>query len=64
MKTDNDLKSEKGEFLVEDFVLLDNSRLCWLPGKFKYKRTGPNLITKHSLMEQLSSKPRTECGLT
>ena len=46
MKKDNDLKSEKREFMVEDLVFLDSSRLHWLPGKFKSKRTGPYLITQ------------------
>ena len=41
MKKDNDLKSEKRVFMVGDLVLLDNSRLHWLPGK----QTGPYLIT-------------------
>ena len=41
MKKDNDLKSEKREFMVIDLVLLDSSRLRWLPGDFKSKRTGP-----------------------
>ena len=42
MKKDNDLKSEKRVFMVGDLVLLDNSRLHWLPGK----QTGPYLITQ------------------
>ena len=41
MKKDNDLKSEKREFMVGDLVFLDSSRLCWLPGKLKPKWTGP-----------------------
>ena len=46
MKKDNDLKSEKREFMVGDLVLLDNSGLPCLPGKLKCKRTGPYLITQ------------------
>ena len=46
MKKDNDLKSEKWEFMVGDLVLLDSSRLCLLSGKLKYKRGGPYLITQ------------------
>ena len=45
MKKDYDLKSEKLEFMVGDFVLLDSSRLRWLLGKLKSKWTGPYLIT-------------------
>ena len=41
MKKDNDLKSEKREFMVGDLVLLYHSRLRWFPGKLKSKRTGP-----------------------
>ena len=32
--------------MVGDLVLLDSSRLPWLPGKLKSKRTGPYLITQ------------------
>ena len=46
MKKDYNLKSEKREFMVGDLVLLDSSRLHWLPGKLKSKRTGPYLITE------------------
>ena len=46
MKKDNDLKSEKREFMVGYLVFLDSSRLRWLLGKFKSKRTGPYLITQ------------------
>ena len=46
MKKDYDLKSEKREFMAGDLVLLDNSRLCWLPGKLKFKWNGPYLITQ------------------
>ena len=46
MKKDYDLKSEKREFMVWDFVLLDSSRLHLLPGKLKSKRTGPYLVTR------------------
>ena len=44
MKKDYDLKSEKREFMVGDLVILDNSRLRWLPGKLKSKWTGPYFI--------------------
>ena len=33
VKKDSDLNSEKREFMVGDLVLLDSSRLPWLPGK-------------------------------
>ena len=46
MKKDNDLKSEKREFMVGDLVLLDSSRMYWLPSKLKSKRTSPYLITQ------------------
>ena len=46
MKKDNELKSEKREFMVGDLVLLDSSRLCWLSGKLKSKWTGLYLITQ------------------
>ena len=46
MKKDNELKSEKREYMVGDLVLLDNFRLCLLPGKLKSKRTGPYLTTQ------------------
>ena len=39
MKKYNDLKTEKREFMVGDLVLLDSSRLHWLPGKLKSKWT-------------------------
>ena len=45
MKKDNELKSENREFMVGDLVLLESSRLHWLPGKLKSKWTGPSLIT-------------------
>ena len=54
MKKDNDLKSEKREFMVGDSVLLYNSRLGWFPGKLKSKWTGPYLITQvfpHGVVE-------------
>ena len=54
MKKDNDLKSEKLEFMVGDLVLLDSSRLCCLSGKLNSKQTGPYLLPKYSLMEKLS----------
>ena len=41
MKKENEKKSEKQEFMVGDLVLLDSSRLHWLPGKLKSKQTGP-----------------------
>ena len=32
--------------MVRDLVLLDSSRLHWLPGKLNSKRTSPYLITQ------------------
>ena len=32
--------------MVGDLVLLDSSRLCWLPSKLKFKWIGPYLITQ------------------
>ena len=46
MKKDNDLKSEKREFMVADLVLLDSCRLRLLPIKIKSQHTGPYLITE------------------
>ena len=46
MKKYYDLKSEKREFMVGDFVLLDSSRLRWLPSKLESKWTGPYLFTQ------------------
>ena len=46
MKKYNELKSEKREFIVGDLVLLDSSRLHWLPSKLNSKLTGPYLITQ------------------
>ena len=46
MKKDNEVKTEKREFMVWDLVLLDSSRLCWLPSKLKFKWIGPYLITQ------------------
>ena len=46
MKKDNELKSEKREFMVGDLVLLDSSRLRLLSGKLKSKRTGPYLVSQ------------------
>ena len=46
--------------MVGDLVLLDSSRLCWLPGKLKSKWTGPYLITQvfpHGVVE-LETKER------
>ena len=37
---------KKREFIVGDLVLLDSSRLCWLLGKLKSKRTVLYLITQ------------------
>ena len=54
MKKDYDLKSEKRDFMVRDFVLLDSCRLRWLPGKLLSKWTGPYLITQlfpHGVVE-------------
>ena len=39
-------KVKKKDCMVGDLVLLDSSRLPWLPGKLKSKRTGPYLITQ------------------
>ena len=39
-------KGEKQEFMVGDLVLLDSSRLHWLPGKLNSKRTDPYMITQ------------------
>ena len=46
MKKYHDLKIEKQEFMVGDFVLLFNSRLRLFPSKLKSKWTGPYLITQ------------------
>ena len=46
MKKENEQKSEKQEFMVGDLVLLDSSRLPWLPKKLKSKQTGAYLITQ------------------
>ena len=54
MKKDNDLKSEKREFMVGDLVLLDSFRLHWLPSKLKFKWTNPyfiNLLFPHGAVE-------------
>ena len=39
-------KKVKKAFMVGDLVILDSSRLPWLPGKLKSKRTDPYLITQ------------------
>ena len=41
----HDKKIEKQEFMVGDFVLLFNSRLCLFPGKLKSKWIVPYLVT-------------------
>ena len=46
IKKDNELKSEKREFMVGDSVLLYNFRLSWFLGWLKSKWTGPYLITQ------------------
>ena len=46
MKKENEKKSAQQEFIVGDLVLLDSSRLRWLPGKLKSKWTSPYLITQ------------------
>nr|XP_019069461.1 uncharacterized protein LOC109120263 [Solanum lycopersicum] len=46
MKKYHDQKIEKREFAIGDLLLLFNSRLRLLPGKLKFKWTGPFLITK------------------
>ena len=48
MKKENEEKSAKQEFVVEDLVLLDKYGLPCLPGKLKATRTGPYLITQVS----------------
>ena len=45
MKKYHDQKIERGKFVVGDLVFLFNSRLRLFPGKFKFKWTGPFLIT-------------------
>ena len=57
MKKHHDLKIEKREFMVGDFVLLYNSRLRWFPGKLKSKWNGPYLITQHQLYLGCSLRP-------
>ena len=37
---------KKKDFMVGDLVLLNSSRLPWLPGKLKSKQTGPYLIAQ------------------
>ena len=44
LKKENEQKSAKQEFMVGDFVLLDSSRLRWLPGKLNSKWTCPYFI--------------------
>ena len=46
MKKDYDIKSEKQEFMVGDLVLVDSSRVPYLPHKLKSKWTDPYLITQ------------------
>ena len=46
MKKENEQKSAKQEFMVGDLVLLDSAGVPCLPGKLKYKWTGPYLITQ------------------
>ncbi|XP_069151945.1 uncharacterized protein [Solanum lycopersicum] len=46
MKKYHDNKTEKGEIMVGDLVLLFNSRLLLLPGKLKSKWTGPYTVTQ------------------
>ena len=53
MKKHHDLKIEKREFMVGDFVLLYNSRLRWFPGKLKSKWNGPHLVTQLFLHGQV-----------
>ena len=45
MKKYHDLKIEKREFIVGDFVLLYISRFLLFSGKLKYKWTGPYMVT-------------------
>ena len=54
MKKYHDQKIEKHDFMVGDFVLLLNSRLCLFSDKLKSKWTGPYLITQlfpHGVVE-------------
>ena len=44
MMTYHDQKIEKHDFMIEDLMLLFNSRLSLLPGKLKSKWIGPYLI--------------------
>ena len=47
-------KIAKQEFMVGDLVLLDSAGVPCLPGKLKYKWTGPYLITQvfpHGVIE-------------
>ena len=46
MKKYNDQKIEKHDFLVEDLVLLFNSRLRLFASKLKSKWTGPYTVTQ------------------
>ena len=42
----HDQKIERRDFVVGDLVVLLNSWLCFFPGKFKSKWTGPFVITQ------------------
>ena len=45
--------------MIGDLVLLDNSRLRWLPVKLKSKWTGPYLITQvfpHGVVELIAKE--------
>ena len=46
MKKENEQKTSKKQFMVGNLVLLDSSRLRWLPSKLKFKRTGPYFINQ------------------
>ena len=46
MKKETEQKNAKQEFMVEDLVLIDNFGVPCLPGKLKFKWTGPYLITQ------------------
>ena len=66
MKKNHDLKSEKGEFMVGDLVLLYNSRLRWFLGNLKSKWVAPYLITQllpHGAVE-LETKEGVRCKVT
>ena len=46
MKKETEQKITKQKFMVGDLVLVDSSGVPCLPGKLKFKWTGPYLITQ------------------